>query len=285
MRNRFSLVIFLLGALLFSLPAAAQVYYSGGRSEAQKKAADESKTSLKYDPHDLSGVWSGVAADRRGGPRGVLRSTLMGGTPPPPMTVWGQEQFDAHKPSKNEAPASRKVRPALSNDPQAKCDPLGYPRNLLDGEVEFVETPGKILQVFGIGRRIREIFMDGRQIPDDLDPTWYGWAVGHWEGDALIVDSKGYDDRSWLDGVGYPHSDEMKLHEVYRHPDALTLEITMTLEDPKAYAKPWGGATQTFKLQLPKGLTVLYEWYCVPSEEEAFNEGVRNPADGVVGKK
>jgi hypothetical protein len=68
MRNRLSLVIFLLGALLFSLPAAAQVYYSGGRSEAQKKAADESKTSLKYDPHDLSGVWSGVAVSGAGKP-------------------------------------------------------------------------------------------------------------------------------------------------------------------------------------------------------------------------
>jgi hypothetical protein len=156
------LIVFPIVVLVFSLPMAAQVYYPGGHSDEQKKAADESKATLKYDPHDLSGVWSSVAADRRG-PGGALRSTLMGGTPAPPMTVWGQEQFDAHKPSKNEAPASRKVPPALSNDPQAKCDPLGYPRNLLDGEVEFVETPDKILQIFGIGRRIREIFMDGRQ--------------------------------------------------------------------------------------------------------------------------
>ena len=88
------LVILPVVTLLFSLPAAAQVYYPGGHSDAQKKAAEESKATLKYDPHDLSGVWSGVAAERRGGPGGALRSTLMGGTPAPPMTAWGQEQFD-----------------------------------------------------------------------------------------------------------------------------------------------------------------------------------------------
>src|SRR5580700_3116943 len=96
------LVVFPIVTLVFSLPAAAQVYYPGGHSDAQKKAAEESRATLKYDPQDLSGVWSGVAAERRGGPGGALRSTLMGGTPAPPMTVWGQEQFDAHKPSKNE---------------------------------------------------------------------------------------------------------------------------------------------------------------------------------------
>ena len=76
----------------------------------------------------------------------------------------------------------------------------------------------------------------------------------------------------------------MKLHEVYRHPDALTLDITMTLDDPKTFTKPWVGIKQSYTLELPKGLTVLYEWYCVPSEEESFNEGIRNPASGIVSK-
>ena len=111
----------------------------------------------------------------------------------------------------------------------------------------------------------------GEHFPMTLDARWYGWAVGHWEGDSLIVDSTGYDERAWLDGNGDPHSEDMKLHEVFRHPDAMTLEITMTLDDPKAYTKPWVGATQTLKLALPKGLTVLYESYCVPSEIEKYD--------------
>jgi hypothetical protein len=148
----------------------------------------------------------------------------------------------------------------------------------------MVQTPGKIVQIFENGRRLREIWTDGRKLPADLDPRWYGWAVGHWEGDTLVVDSTGYDERTWLDGAGYPHSEGMHLQERYSHPDAMTLEITMTLDDPKAYAKPWVGRKQTYRLLLPKGLMVLDEIFCVPSEEQSFNEGVRNPAAGVASK-
>ena len=113
-----------------------------------------------------------------------------------------------------------------------------------------------------------------------MDPRFYGWATGRWEGDSLIVDSTGYDERTWLDGNGWPHSEDMKLHEVFRHPDATTLEITMTINDPKAYTKPWVGNKQTYHLVLPKEQAVMYEYYCAPSEEETFNKGVRNPAGG-----
>src|SRR6185295_16710790 len=93
------------------------------------------------------------------------------------------------------------------NDPlRGTCNPQGFPRSLRNGYVEFVQTPGKILQVFqapsGLQFGVREIFTDGRKLPavEDLDARWYGWAVGHWEGDALIVESTGYDERAWLNG-------------------------------------------------------------------------------------
>ena len=291
MRNRMSsLVLCLMGAFVFSLPAAAQIYLPGGKSDAQQKAADESKAKLKYDPHDLSGIWrgGGPAAKQPMDPRAgnATPPWLMGGAIAPPLTAWGQKMFDANKPSEINSWDSRKVVPAMGNDPLGNCDPLGYPRNLGEplgaggGTFELVQTPDKMFQIFDGGRRIREIWTDGRKLPDDLDPRWYGWAVGHWEGDALIVDSESYDQRSWLDGNGWPHSEDMKLHEVYRHPDALTFEMTMTLDDPMAYTKPWVGNKQVFKLALPKGLTVMYEYICVPSEEQTFNNGVRNPAGG-----
>ncbi len=75
----------------------------------------------------------------------------------------------------------------------------------------------------------------------------------------------------------------MKMVERYTHPDALTLQISMTIDDPKIYTKPWSGQ-KTFKLVLPKGLTVLNAWYCVPSEEESFNENVRDRATGLDNK-
>jgi len=281
MVSRFvSLVIFLVTALAFSSPAVAQVYFppaSGGQT-AEAKAAAAAAPKPVYDPHDLTGIWS-----RTGNrPGGAPVITLMGAAPAPPMTAWGLEQFNANKPSQHEAEESRKVPPALGNDPLGNCDPLGYPRNL--GVFEFVQTPTKMLQIFQEGLRFREIWTDGRKLPADLDPRWYGWAVGHWDGNNLVVDSTGYDERSWLDGDGHPHSDEMKLHEVFSHPDAMSLEIAMTLDDPKTYTKTWVANKQTFKLSLPKANTELYEWYCVPSEEQSFNEGVRNPAGGIVSK-
>ena len=284
MRNRLLLSVIFFEALACSLPAVGQVYFPpvlGGQS-AEAKAAASAAPKPAYDPHDLTGVWVGGGGGG-GSPAGPPTNTLMGGAPPPPMTAWGQEQFNAHKPSEPYADASRKVPPALGNDPLGNCDPLGYPRNL--GTFEVLQTPTKIVQVFQQGLTIREIWTDGRKLPDDVDPRWYGWAVARWEGDALVVDSKGYDGRTWLDGNGSPHSEDMTLHEVFRHPDALTLELTMTLDDPKAYTKPWVGRPRMFHLLLPKDRTELLEWYCVPSEEQRFNEGVRNPAGGVISKK
>jgi hypothetical protein len=282
MRTRLLMWFTLLAtSFVWSVPAFAQVYFppAAGGLTPEQKAAAAATPKPAYDPHDLTGVWLGGG----GLPGGRPRNTSMGGAPAPPMTQWGQAQFNSHKPSEPYADESRKVPPAVGNDPLGNCDPLGYPRNL--GTFEVLQTPTKVVQVFQEGLRIREIWIDGRKLPDDVDPRWYGWAVGHWEGNSLIVDSKGYDGRTWLDGNGYPHSDDMTLHEVFRHPDATSLEITMTLNDPKTYTKPWVGLPRPFHMLLPKDRTELDEVFCVPSEEESFNEGVRNPAGGVVSKK
>ena len=272
MRDRFvSLLLFFGGMCLLSSSAAAQVYFptADGRRDPQSAAAAKAAAMPAYDPHDLSGVWLG-----KGG-------ALLADKDAPPFTPLGQKMFSANKPSqylRTGTPAPGKYIPAFGNDPLAKCDPLGYPRDG-GGVFEFVQTPSKIVQIFESGRRIREIWTDGRMLPDDVDPRWYGWAVGHWEGDMLVVNSKGYDQRTWVDAGGYPHSDEMQIVERISHPDAVTLQISMTLDDPKVYTKSWSGQ-KTFKEELPKGLTVLEEGYCVPSEEQSFDEKVRDPAAG-----
>ena len=288
MHNRRIQFIFLAGAILFSLPAGAQVYYAGIKSPERTKAADASKATLKYDPHDLSGIWShnGRVPElpKDPGIGDAHGSQLMGGALPPPLTTWGLGAFVAHKPSLETAWQSRRVAPALGNDPVGNCDPLGYPRAIERSDVEMVQTPDKIVQIFvgtAYAEEIREIWTDGRTIPvDDLDPRFEGWPVGHWEGNSLVVESSGFDERTWLDGNGWPHSEGMKLREVYTHPDAMTLDIVMTIDDPKTYTQPWVGNKQAFKLELPKDKTILFEDYCVPSEEQAFNNGVRNPAGG-----
>ena len=85
----------------------------------------------------------------------------------------------------------------LANDPITGCDPIGYPRIAYTNNrsFEFIQTATKIVQIFEWTHGLREIWLDGRKIPEDLDPRWYGYAVGHWEGSTLVVDSRGYNEK------------------------------------------------------------------------------------------
>jgi hypothetical protein len=102
--------------------------------------------------------------------------------------------------------------------------------------------------VFETGNAIRQIWMDGRGHPDDLDPSWMGHAIGHWEGATLVVDTVGLTDKSWLDTAGHPHSDTLHVVERIRRVDHDTLENTLTFDDPKTYTRTWT-STIIYKLR------------------------------------
>lgn len=269
MRIRLNLWIFALAAGFLIGPLSfAQVLPPstlGDRSPASQAAA-KAAPKPPYNSRDFSGVWWG---------RG---NSLMMGNPVPPMTLLGQKRFDQNIPSFG----PRAVAPGLGNDPQDRCNPLGYPRVLWANirAFELIQTPHELVQIFEWTRQVREIWIDGRRIPADIDPRYYGYSVGKWDGDNLSLDSTGYKDSTWVTEEGYPHSEDMKLHEVWKHPDSMTIEITMMLDDPTTYTRPWMGGKQTFKLQLPKDLTEIAEDICAPEEEEDFNNAVRDPALG-----
>jgi hypothetical protein len=84
----------------------------------------------------------------------------------------------------------------------------------------------------------RQIFMDGRQHPEDPQPTWMGYSVGTWEGDDLVVDTRGFNDQSWLDGAGHPHSDQMRVIERFSRRSVGAMDIAVTIDDPRAYTRP-----------------------------------------------
>lgn len=261
--------LFVAAALLLGAPAFAQTYgpSGGGERAPQDVKASAAAPKPAYDPHDISGVWWGQRKD-----------PLMG-NPYGPMTELGKKMFDANKPSFG----PRGVPPAQGNDPIGNCDPPGYPRNIYYAgrPFELIQTPAKIVQVFEWTRGMRDIWLDGRKLPADVDPRWYGYAVGHWEGNNLVVDSTAYNDETWLDMAGDPHSEDMTMHEVFTHPDAMTLNLSMTINDPKIYTKPLVSKTpMVFQLQLPKGVVELREEYCVPSQEQSFNANDRDPAGG-----
>jgi hypothetical protein len=269
MRNRLMVPLVSLSVALACWCAAAP--------RAASQAAPPSKTapSQSFDPHDLSGPWVTL------GPRLILSNLV------PAMTPWGKEKLAATRPSYG----AHAVVPALGNDPMGICDPLGYPRIMIatiQRPMEFVQTPSRILQHFEFHETWRPIWTDGRALPKDPDPRWNGYAVGKWEGDTLVVDSNGFDERSWLDHFGNPHSDQMTLHETYRRVDADTLEITMTLADPKTYKHPWEADKFIYKntktdaaAAKAAGGSELIEEYCVPSEEQLFNKLQRDPAAGL----
>ena len=143
--------------------------------------------------------------------------------------------------------------------------------------VEFIVLPDRIYQHFQWGYGLRTIWTDGRRLPkpDDIDlPIWWGYATSHWEGNTLVVDSTGYDERTWVDYFGYPHSDEMVLQERYTRVNFDTLELKMTFTDPKYYSKPWTSETKRMHL-LPKDFIKsspsLLEDLCAPANEIEFN--------------
>lgn len=125
----------------------------------------------------------------------------------------------------------------LKDFPQTHCWPLGPIANSID-IWKLVQTP--TLLVFIIeGELPRQVFLDGRSHPADVNPTWVGHSVGRWDGDTLVVDTVGFNDRSWLDLQAHPHTENLHMTERYRRVDLGHLEIEITIDDPGAYSKPW----------------------------------------------
>ena len=136
--------------------------------------------------------------------------------------------------------AEKVTKERMSNaDPEANCLPAGVPR-MAPYPWKIVQQPKLVVLLFeGNIHTYRQIFMDGRGHPDDLDPTWYGHSIGKWEGDALVVDTIGFNDKFWFDFAGHPHTQKLHITERYRRPDYSHLDFEVVIDDPGAYTKPF----------------------------------------------
>jgi hypothetical protein len=124
--------------------------------------------------------------------------------------------------------------------PGTHCMPRGLTNAGALFPYKLVQTPGLLVMLFEDDiPSHRQVFLDGRGHPKDPNPRWMGYSSGHWEGDALVVETVGFDDRSWLTAQGHPHTEMMRVTERFRRPDLGHLEIEITIDDPGAYAKPW----------------------------------------------
>ncbi len=145
-------------------------------------------------------------------------------------------------PFKPEAAALYKERVQTfgKDDPDARCLPSGMPRkDAITSPYKIIQQPGEIVFLYESRTTFRQVFTDGRALPVDPQPTWDGYSVGHWEGDTLVVETRGMNGLTWMDSNGHPLSDAMHLTEKFRRPDFGHMEIEITIDDPKNYTRPW----------------------------------------------
>jgi hypothetical protein len=143
--------------------------------------------------------------------------------------------------SKGSAVYKERLDNLQKDDPEARCMPPGVPRMLYTPyPTQIMQLPDRIVFLYEGGAHIwRVIYLDGRPHPKDPDPTWLGHSIGHWEGDTLVVDVIGFNDKTWLDNSGHPHGQKLHVTERFTRPDMNTLHYEATIEDPEYYTQPW----------------------------------------------
>jgi hypothetical protein len=133
--------------------------------------------------------------------------------------------------------------------PGAQCLPSGIPeKDVVPAPYKIVQTPDLIVFLYESRTIFRQVFTDGRPLPRDPNPAWQGYSVGKWDGDTLVVDSAGFNGKNWLDMAGHPSSDALHVTERFTRRDIGRMDLQITINDPKAYAKPWTIAAQVHLL-------------------------------------
>ena len=214
---------------------------------------------------DLSGIWHAAQANRCVNSKGEATSCgiEIGGSPlggnlgrnlpggSLPYQPWAAKLFQ-------ERHAAFSI-----DDPHVQCLPDNPPRSwTLPHLTKALHSPKYLALLYEVNAMYRQIFIDGRPFPADMNPTWNGYSVGHWEGDTLVVETRGFRDDLWIDTWGSPMSDAGKMTERIRRPNFGTLEIDLTIDDPKNYTKPFTVQLQ----QMIEPDTELVDEFCLEGE-------------------
>jgi hypothetical protein len=245
-------LITLAAAVVLSSAAAQELPRRLGGTNGPRPAAPDARPvpRLPDGTVDLGGVWSG------GGP--VEDIARQGGLEP-------GELDSLMLPSARILFESRD----LALDPYAYCMPAGVPRMAADFAWRFVQWPTTKpthlwLLYEGNMHSYRQIFLDGRKHPEDPTPTWFGHSIGWWEGDTLVIDTIGFNDRFWFDRRGTPHTEQLHTIERWTRTSYTTLEREVTIDDPGAYSKPW---TVRFTARLGEPGSEIMEYVCIENNQ------------------
>ena len=279
-----------------SLLLASSSTLAGTDRSQQAKGTKDQKTAsapAAAPIHDISGTWEPAAGPGEGVQGDGVISMPDDGKPEHqlPYTPLGLQTVKSHK----ALVGVNEGLPAFSNDPRNKCEPIGFPRtdfyNLR--ETQILQNEYKVALLYQYAEIWRVIWTDGRMLPkivnggvlvgkDVREPRYYGYSVGKWVNDTtLVVDTVGTmgEDRTWMDLAGRPVSDRLHVIEEFHRVHHDRLELTVTIDDPKMYTKPWI-AMNKFPMKLEDPHRDVMEMYCSPSEIERYNKVFGNPASG-----
>jgi hypothetical protein len=234
--------------------------------------------------HDISGIWEPARGPGDSIQANGAKAMPSDGRPEHelPFTPAGRAAFMANKP----AFGITQVPSALSNDPVPLCDPQGFPRIVLHNfrTSQIVQTQNQVLILYEFNKKWRSIWADGRSVPkidDNLEPRWWGYSAGRWVDDYTFVDETvGLDERTWLDNAGRPHSGNMRVEERLHRVDRDHLELSITIDDPTYYTRPWV-ALDKLRLRLQPATFDIREMECSPTETAEYNKEFAQPAAGI----
>ena len=209
---------------------------------------------------DLSGIW---LADNTPGVKGT------NGEPLPEYFIsvtFDMKNEDVPFTPEARAVFLRNLAGEGNNDPGAFCHPMGVPSvSMAPVPFKILQTPGLTAVLYEGDTVYRQIFTDGRTHAETTIPSWMGYSVGRWEGDAFVVDTTGFNDKSWLDRIGHTHSDAMHVIERFHRRDLGHLDVAFTIDDPKTFTKPVT-FTQTYTLTPDAD---LLEYFCTDNEQDS----------------
>lgn len=169
---------------------------------------------------DLSGVWRGA------GP--LYRFNIAQDLNPEDIQPWAEALF------------LQRVRDSRKDSPLARCLPVSVPFHDFFNLVRIVQTPALTVMLYeSPNSPHRTIFSDGRELPKDPNPTWLGYSIGRWEGDTFVVTTSGFNDRAWLDSAGHPQTESLRITERLRRRDFGHMDFEITIDDPKAFTRPF----------------------------------------------
>jgi hypothetical protein len=230
---------------------------------------------------DLSGIWEPTPFYRGGVFATGPQMYPSDGKHFVPFTPAGMKAWKANKPGFG----TTAVPITENNDPFDICDPIGFPRIELFNlrAFQIFQNPRQMVIVYQNANVFREIWTDGRKLPkpsEVVNPRWYGYSVGKWLNDTTFeVETDGLDPRTWIDNVGRPHSSQLKVTEVFHRVNRNIMELTMTIDDPVMYTRPWKPLDK-FRLGLQPAWFDLGEMVCAPSEEADFGKALNRTKGG-----